>query len=351
MSHVPVEKASGVAIEIGKEVLRETQSEIREDFVVRAESQEEVNTLAEKCFNKKLTLNCEDFAYIIDNIDSGMFLCLLSLLRMHFPSLLEFRRFNLVQKDGKSVLISRPTKHKLANSKLLSRFAPVSKIAKFSRSQSFEDFSGVAAHSMKDNEAPPKYTQSKFAKNSTIKKETLTVPAVRLPNAKQDSTDLTVSPSHYLTKHQDGAQLLFCQCGKQISDFNILQCETCLQLEHLLKCEGYLFTRRRKSGKLKKMWYVVERRVMYCYTLKTDGTYKKMRNLAGCFFKEDPTERLEDRTLAYGFTLVCGNTFKKKYLCTSKEEYIKWCEVVKESIGYSDLASYYEIKVLIEVEE
>lgn len=346
LSHVPVEKSNGVTIEIGKKELKETKTEIKEEFIVRAESQEEVNTLIEKCFNRKLTLSCEDFAYIIDHIDSGMFLCLLSLLRTHFPSLLEFRRHNLTQKEGKNELIPRPMKYLLANSKMLSKFVPVSELAKSTivRSASLGDFSANI------NEKQD-YVESKFAEKSepTAKCVELVVPAVRLPNAMQNSTEVTLSPSHFLGEKKNEDQLLFCQCGRQISDFDILQCDICLQQEQVLKCEGFLYRRTKKGNKLKKFWYVLERRVIYCYTLKTDKTYKKMRNMSGYFIKEEPTERFEDRTLAYCFTLVHGNAKKRKYMCTSKEEYEKWCEVIKQSIGYSNLSSYYEMKVKLSI--
>lgn len=339
LSHVPLEKEGGTTIDIGKDALNVTQNEIKENFDIRAESQEELSLLAEKCFKKKLTLSCEDFAYIIDYVDSAMFLCLLSLLRVHFPSLLEFRRYDLTQKDGKSALLSRPTSRKLAHSKLLAKFAPVSELFKTSiiRSSSFDSFSNITSKTNVKEEV-----KSKFAKGS----DSPQVSAVRLSNAKQDSVDVTVSPSHYLDKEDRISPSLFCQCGRQISDFNILQCEACLNVDRILKCEGYLFVKSEKGVKIEKFWYVVEKRVIYRYGAKTDKTYKRMRSLAGCFFKEEPTERFEDRTLAYSFTIWFSNSLKTRYLCQSKEEYDHWCEVIKASIGYSNFNSYYEMKVI-----
>jgi len=335
LSHVPVEKSSGIAIEIERKELKETKNEIKEEYRVRAESQEEVNALIEKCFNKKLILSFEDFAYIIDHIDSGMFLCLLSLLKVHFPSLSEFMHYNQTHKDDK--LIPHLMKHRLATSKMLSRFSPVSELAKTSI---------IRPVSVGDLSSSKKY-KSGEKKDLISKREEFIVPAVRLPNAKQNSTEVTLSPSHFLAQKDHEDQLLFCQCGRQISDVNILQCDFCLKQEQLLKCEGFLYTKPKKGNKLKKFWYILDRRVMYSYTFKTDKAYKKMRNLAGYFIKEESTERFEDRTLAYCFTLVHGNTVKRKYMCASKDEYEKWCKVIKESIGYSNLSSYYEMKVRV----
>ena len=212
----------------------------------------------------------------------------------------------------------------------------ISYMAKRMRELSFDSFSNITSKTNVKEEV-----KSKFAKGS----DSPQVSAVRLSNAKQDSVDVTVSPSHYLDKEDRISPSLFCQCGRQISDFNILQCEVCLNVERILKCEGYLSVKSEKGVKIEKFWYVVEKRVIYRYGAKTDKTYKRMRSLAGCFFKEEPTERFEDRTLAYCFTIWFGNSLKTKYLCQSKEEYDHWCEVIKASIGYSNFNSYYEMKV------
>ncbi len=69
-----------------------------------------------------------------------------------------------------------------------------------------------------------------------------------------------------------------------------------------------------------------------------------MRSLLGCFIKEDGAEKVEDRSM-YAFVLTFANHIKKRYYVPTKDEFDKWCSVIKELIGYSNLSDYYEIKV------
>jgi hypothetical protein len=45
-------------------------------------------------------------------------------------------------------------------------------------------------------------------------------------------------------------QLLFCQCWRQISDFDVLLCDSCKKAQTNIKLEGYILT---KNKKVKKM--------------------------------------------------------------------------------------------------
>lgn len=80
------------------------------------------------------------------------------------------------------------------------------------------------------------------------------------------------------------------------------------------------------------------------YALQTDKTYKRMRSLAGCFIKEDGAEKFDGKTF-YSFVLFFAGHIKKKYYTATKMEYDKWCEVVKQLIGYSSLTDSYDVKV------
>jgi hypothetical protein len=57
-------------------------------------------------------------------------------------------------------------------------------------------------------------------------------------------------------------------------------------------------------------------------------------------------EKLEGKTMGYRFSLIFSNELSKKYYCQSKEEFIAWSNVIKQSIGYSNVTDFYTIKVL-----
>eukprot|EP00826_Nyctotherus_ovalis_P040550 TRINITY_DN4007_c0_g3_i3.p2 TRINITY_DN4007_c0_g3~~TRINITY_DN4007_c0_g3_i3.p2 ORF type:complete len:285 (-),score=94.93 TRINITY_DN4007_c0_g3_i3:422-1276(-) len=275
-------------------------------------------------------MNCEDFGHVTDHVDSAMFLCLLSLLRVHLPSLSEFQRYTSSQNKPHDV-VRRSQARKVAGSKVLSRFAPVSGLTRSSSSESL-----AAAKSKEMKKEVPK---SKFGKTMDVKKSG-TASGVRLTNKKE-----TLAPSSPTETHE-AKQLLFCQCGRQLVDFNALKCESCKQADIIQKIEGYLYGNAEKGSKLEKKWYVVDKKVIYCYNAKANTTYSKMRSLIGCFIKEEPQGKIDERTIGYPFTLAFSNSIVEKYYAPTKEECAKWCDIIRQTIGYFDIKDYYEFKVL-----
>lgn len=333
LSHVPIENINGSFLGVTNRSKEETSTiDGKEEFAARAESQKEINTLVETCFKRKLILNCEDFGHVIDHIDSGMFLCLLSLLRVHLPSLSEFQRYNSKQK-GKGSGEKFQGGRKLAVSKVLSRFAPVSGLTRSSSSESL-----IAS---KREEAKKEIPKSKFGKTSDVKKSG-TASGVRLSNKK-----VVLTPPEDKPKPETNVQLLFCQCGRQLTDFNALKCESCKQADTTQKFEGYLYTHTDRPNKCEKKWYVIDKKTFYCYKTKTDTTYTKIRSLIGCFIKEEPAAKMDEKTTGYPFTLAFSNSIVDKFYAGTKEECNKWCTIIRQTVGYFNIHDYYEFKVIL----
>ena len=268
LSHTPIERETGSptgSMEDDKMMNREeTKEKTKEDFNVRAQSQKELNELTEVCFKGKSIINCEDFGYIIDHIDSAMFLCLLSLLKTHFPALMELKRYEVALKKGNDELMESPkTGRRVAPAKVLSRFSSVSQISRCSTPDPMK------AGLRRESDAPSSKLKEaqKVKLGIELKAKSFTnsplLPAVRLANAKQDSVDVTKSPTTSLSGTVRCEQLLFCQCGKQITNFDKLQCSSCIKKELNMRHEGCLFKRTKKSSKLVKFWYVAEKLEIY----------------------------------------------------------------------------------------
>jgi hypothetical protein len=335
LSHVPIENINGSFLGAANRSssYSPVSTRSKEEFAVRAESQKEINTLVETCFKHKLILNVEDFNHVIEYIDSGMYLCLLSLLRVHLPSLSEFQKYNSTQKS-KGAAVKSQGGRKLAISKVLCSFAPVSGLTRSSSSESI-----VASKSKELKKELPK---SKFGKTLDVKKSCI-ASGVRLTNQKVPLTPTTPTEVKPETTTE---QLLFCQCGRQLTDFDTLRCESCKQADCAQRFEGYLYTPTEKPNNFEKKWYAVDKKVFYCYKAKTDTTYMKMRSLIGCFIKEECAGRIGNKTIGYPFTLAFTNSIVKKYYAKSKEECTKWCEIIRETIGCSNIKDYYEFKVI-----
>jgi len=337
---------------------------VQEDFKVRAESQKELNNLLDACFKKKTTLNNDDFAFVIENIDSGMYLCILSLLRTHFPSLDQFKRYeHAKKKSAKTLIRSASIGKKMASPRIMSKFSSTGEIARSStpKLSRFRSDSSNSSHSDEDSkentqDSKKSAPKSKFAKQpgdfttAAEMQEDLKNPsslsAIRLANAKLDTKDVTNSPSVYLghTKETESEQLLFCQCGRQITNFDILQCDACAKKEANIKVEGALCSKCKKTGKIKKYWYIAENQEFYSYAIQTDKTYRKMKSLKGCFIKEGSAEKIDDKTIMYSFSIHFTNSKKKKYFTQTADEQVKWCKTIKTMMGYSSLADFYELR-------
>ncbi len=314
LSYVPIEKAEATktAHKEGKYTLLGGGGENYED---RAESQKELTQLVNLAFGDKSKLSLADFKAVTESVTSEMFLCLFSLLKTTFPSYAQFSRYALAlgqhgtppsgavdsftsatsgsvtgSTTSTAGSIGSPSVGlKLAQPRVLSRFAPLSQLVKCAtpklgsevlrvdkskkaeiETEANDEDSKVslrvapsaAQKPYRSQLAPKPKSKSRFAPSgaepSAVPESPITE-AVRLPNAKVNSQDMLASPSKILGVERDS--LLFCECGKEIHDLNKLQCDDCIFNGSKYKLEG-LLTKKGKTG-LKQLWIVLDRREIY----------------------------------------------------------------------------------------
>eukprot|EP01022_Parablepharisma_sp_SALTPOND_P006660 TRINITY_DN126_c1_g1_i1.p1 TRINITY_DN126_c1_g1~~TRINITY_DN126_c1_g1_i1.p1 ORF type:complete len:708 (+),score=74.27 TRINITY_DN126_c1_g1_i1:471-2594(+) len=354
LSHAPIDKPHVDGYSRTKEG-KITQSGVGgEDYFDRAESQKELQNLVDICFGDKTKMNFEDFKTVTEKVSSEMFLCLFSLLKTRFPSLAQFKRYEQGLKKKTESLLRTPTSgRRLAAPKVLSKFSPLSQLVKFSTPklesktlrvakadvpESPEEVKSLTAQRpyLSKISAKPK---SGFAP-SPLPHDSPIGPAVRLANTKVKSHDVTNSPSTFLSGKSGPDLTLFCECGKTITDLDKLLCEDCIAKMNEPKCEGYLL--RKKKG-IKKFWFCIDKKELYCYESKEASMHKSMHNLTGCFVKEEEPEKLDDSTL-YPFLLVFSQIKSKRYYAATREEYKMWVSSIRKVIGYANILDYYELK-------
>jgi hypothetical protein len=136
--------------------------------------------------------------------------------------------------------------------------------------------------------------------------------------------------------------VLFCECGKIITDFDKLLCKDCLNKATDPKCEGFLY---RKKKTINCYWMCIDKKELYCYEKKESTAHKCMHNLIGCFIKEEEAEKLEDDTIYYPFSLIFSAKKMKKYYCKQMDDFKMWTDAIKKVIGYANLLDYYDMKV------
>lgn len=353
LSHAPIEKAPSESSVPREGKITQTGT-LTEDYVDRAESQKELHKLVNMCFGDKTKMNFEEYKAVSEKVTSEMFLCLFSLLKTRFPSLAQFKRYEAgLQKKSENLLKTPTQSRKLAAPKVLSKFSPLSEIVRFSTPKleskalritkptdidSPEEVKGIVAQRPYFSKLSAK-PKSGFAPNSPSPLTT-SIPAVRLANAKLKSQDITNSPSTFLAGKNTQDVVLFCECGRTITDFDKLQCSVCLAKNEQVKCEGFLY---RKKKTMKKMWFCIDKKELFCYNAKEDSMHRSMHGLTGALVKEEDQEKIDDLIL-YPFSLVFSQNNTKRYYATTKEEQVQWINSIKKVVGYANILDFYELK-------
>jgi hypothetical protein len=246
-----------------------------EDYTDRAECQKELNDLVNVCFGQNVKIDFTQFKEITEKVTSEMFFCIFSLIMTHFPSLSMFKRYEQGLKK-KALLMSPSSSRRVAPAKILSKFSGMSQMVKFStpklesrtlRVQRAEEEENVEETKNPTVQRPylsklSNKPKSSFAPNSNMPGSPGITAAVRLPNAKIKAQEVINSPSTFLKGDKTERLVLFCECGKEISDFDKLLCKDCSSKLTQPKCEGYL-TRKTKKG-IKKYWMCIEKKELFC---------------------------------------------------------------------------------------
>lgn len=112
--------------------------------------------------------------------------------------------------------------------------------------------------------------------------------------------------------------------------------------QEFVQLEGELF-RKTPEGKLKRYWYCLLGKELYCYKKKDDERHKDMHSLVGVFVRSDKEESLDPQTIIYPFSIVFPMNKVRVYYCRNRDERSKWLQSIKTAIGYSCVEDFYEI--------
>jgi hypothetical protein len=87
--------------------------------------------------------------------------------------------------------------------------------------------------------------------------------------------------------------------------------------------EGELY-RKANEGKLKKYWYCLLGKELYCYKKKDDEKHKDMHSLIGVFVKSEKEETLDANTVIFPFKIIFPMSKVRVYYCKNRDERSKW---------------------------
>jgi len=276
LSHAPIEKTNPT-VKMPKEGKFTQCGGGREEYIDRAQSMEELDSLCKVCFGDKLRISYAEFKKIMENVTSEMFFCIYSLIKTHFPTLAQFKKYEQalnIKADLKPHVL--PAAQILASPKILSKFSPVSRLAKFSTPQVELHVTRMKKREegeVEDSTSPKaqkpyltKLVKQQFGNKNMLPSKLLMSPiasAARLANTKIQSKDLIKSPSLFLGSEHKTETLLFCECGKEITDLNKLLCADCMNRINQPKCEVYLY-KQIVDKEFKSFWVVAEKRELFC---------------------------------------------------------------------------------------
>ena len=83
---------------------------------------------------------------------------------------------------------------------------------------------------------------------------------------------------------------------------------------------------------------------LYVYKKRTADKHKGMHSLVGVFIKDEGEKQLDSTTMLHGFRLTFPPNTVKQYYCESKEKKEEWMAAIKQTIGYTSMFDFYEIK-------
>eukprot|EP00831_Metopus_contortus_P084918 TRINITY_DN9752_c0_g1_i1.p1 TRINITY_DN9752_c0_g1~~TRINITY_DN9752_c0_g1_i1.p1 ORF type:complete len:493 (+),score=73.14 TRINITY_DN9752_c0_g1_i1:162-1640(+) len=306
-------------------------------YLDRVQSQHELAKLIGYCMKDKEKINIEEFTEITEKLSSEMFLCIFLMMRNNIPFYKDLVLYAQKIKKTETKTTSPTTSKLLSSPKLLSKFAPVANmvkgspkllnqkkeegpkssaaLAKFGPSREEDK---TAEEGKGDQRKPTKSKGDPWIDPSKapecVLSPNMNTEVVRMPNTakinysvlqkvKDGKIDILKSPSLILrdaSKTTEGS-VFYCSCGNPIEGDNTL-CSSCLKAKDAIELAGYLYLKT-KSTKLKRYWFTMLNKELYCFKNKEDPQYKRMHSLTGTFIKDELEDLFDKKTVLYPFSL------------------------------------------------
>ena len=359
-----------------------------DDFQDRLQSQKELHKNLDSIFGSKGTMNIEEFANIIKNKNSDIFLFLLIFLYEHRPFSAE--TIKNLENIKKSPRLSPRQKDNLIASPNLNSNLIVS--------QTLQKSPAMKAISLADkNKNPTKYKNMKYlgllsGKNiepEKQQKESIPITySLKIPGTKNENIENKKDRTNaeHPKRPSRKKEKLISEMDKNAKDYQILDemiekdikftfakpfengelPKVKSELESVIDSdyenennenksdveeddnlnnnneitEGYLY--KNQGNKMKKIYFRLIHKDLYYYKSKDNKKHKGMHNLSGVYIKDEGGIKISNQTF-YCFNIIFPSK-ERKYYVSDESEYIKWVESIRKVVNYSNLNDLYEIK-------
>ena len=350
----------------------------------RVNSQEELNNILKKCFNKLKSeyMTYEDFKKIVEEVNSDIYLMIYLFLLENKPFKRENINSYLKPEERNSPSLSPSPKKLIASPSKNTQFSPYRKFVKrksviLNKDQT-DDLHKMIKNSPNNLDSPTQKRQTK-RRRTMEKKE----PLILLKNMELNKDDgkknkeINDKRVHEITnrqnkkkKYEDSEMAIepaYKQSKKKKLDNNPLsrgkfmdedeeniidkeyesdednESEENYDIEEdeeVLKYEGYLY--KLVENKMRKLWFKLVHRDLYFYKDKNELSHRGMHNLSGLFVQVEQN-KVHDGKTYYSFSVVYPAK-TRIYFCDDEKQYKEWIENLKKATGYTNLLDIYDVK-------
>ena len=96
------------------------------------------------------------------------------------------------------------------------------------------------------------------------------------------------------------------------------------------------------NDKFKELWFKLVYKDLFYYKNKTEKVHRGMHNLSGLFLQAQGLKEIKGRKM-YCFSIAFPSK-NRVYYCDNEEEYKNWIDALKKATGYTNLLDLYDIK-------
>ena len=350
----------------------------------RVNSQEELNNILKKCFNKLKNeyMTYEDFKKIVEEVNSDIYLMIYLFLLENKPFKRENINSYLKPEERNSPTISPSPKKLIASPSKNTQFSPYRKFVKrksviLNKDQT-DDLHKMIKNSPNNLDSPTQKRQTKRRRTMEKKEPLILLKNMELnKDEEKKNKEINDKRVHEITnrqnkkkKYEDSEMAIepaYKQSKKKKLDNNPLsrgkfmdedeeniidkeyesdednESEENYDIEEdeeVLKYEGYLY--KLVENKMRKLWFKLVHRDLYFYKDKNDQSHRGMHNLSGLFVQVEQG-RVHDGKTYYCFSVVYPAK-TRIYFCDDEKQYKEWIENLKKATGYTNLLDIYDVK-------
>ena len=336
----------------------------KDNFEDRLASQKELHEKLDDLFKLKTIINFEEFKFIVQNINSDIFLYILVFLMERRPFSNETIKnldnikknnniYNIININNKNIFIKKQifsrkcdnlivlpnVNSKLIVSRTISAKNPsIEKIEKELNNNNDLDYFQInelesGTETLRTNGTVQKKPSRKTLKNVSL----MDIDQTNENNIKYDKDEGILDYARPYELYYDNNR------NNIEEEFNSTNMTNISRINNNILTEGYLF--KIQENKVKKIYFKLICKDLYYYKSKNNKRHKGMHNLSGVFIQSNGLVKLGDKQF-YCFTIIFP-TKSRKYYLSNESEYHNWVNTIRKIVGYSNLNEIYEIRQVL----